>query len=70
MAMAEAAIIAASTTLPGAVRPVGAESARSPVGPTRLRCRVETPPDEVKAAVPDEAAIPDYTGFSMVGVAG
>ena len=68
--MAEAAIIAASVTLPGAARPGGAESARRPGAPARIRCRVETPAGDAKAAPPSDAAFTDYTDFSMVGVAG
>jgi hypothetical protein len=68
--MAEAVIIAASATSPGAVRPGGAESARRAVAPTRIRCRVETPAGDAKAVLPSDAAVTDYTDFSMVGVAG
>ena len=68
--MAEAAIIAVPATLPGAVHPVGAEPSRRPVAPTRIRCRVEPTPAEVKAAPPSDPAVADYTDFSMVGVAG
>jgi hypothetical protein len=68
--MAEAAIIAASAALPGAARPGGVESAHRPVAPARIRCRVETPPGNAKAAPPSDAAVTDYTDFSMVGVAG
>jgi hypothetical protein len=70
MAMAEAAIIAAPAPLPGAGRPAGAESARRPVAPARIRCRAETLAGDVKAAPPSDATATDYTDFSMVGVAG
>ena len=68
--MAEAAIIAPSAPSPGAARPVGTEPARRPLAPARIRCRVETPSGEGKAAPPSAAAVTDYTDFSMVGVAG
>lgn len=68
--MAEAAIIAASAASPGAVHPAGAESARRPVAPIRFRCRAKTPSGEVTATPPSDAAVTDYTDFSMIGVAG
>jgi hypothetical protein len=65
MAMAEPARILPQAPAPGATRADPAAGGRRPSPPARLRCRGE--PDTAPETA-DQAA--DYTGFSMVGVAG
>jgi hypothetical protein len=74
--MAEPAFLLPSATATIAARSNPAAGARRAAAPARLRCRVEPaadqPPSDQSGAAPqgeeDEAI--DYTGFSMVGVAG
>lgn len=68
--MAEAAIAVSSATLPVVVRPGDVQSARRPVVPLRVRCRVDALPGEGTAAPAGDAGATDHTDFSMVGVAG
>jgi len=69
MAMAEPARILPQATAPGAARANPAAGGRRPSPPARLRCRAEPESTAESTAEPSDQAN-DYTGFSMVGVAG
>jgi len=70
MVMAEPAANLLIKTPSGAVRPNATSGARWPASPARLRRRAEAPP-EPRGAEPGTADDgTDYTGFSMVGIAG
>ncbi len=79
--MAEPALSLSPATAAGAPRSNPTAGVRRPAAPPRLRCRPETPPETLgqSGAEPEAATetgpetgleATDYTGFSMVGVAG
>jgi hypothetical protein len=67
--MAEPAFLLPSATATIAARSNPAAGARRAAAPARLHCRVEATADQPAAPQSEDEAI-DYTGFSMVGVAG
>jgi len=81
MAMAEPAFSLSPATAAGAARSNPTAGACRPAAPARLRCRPETPPEtpgqsgaelEAAAETGPETGLEatDYTGFSVVGIAG
>jgi hypothetical protein len=68
--MAEPAFVLSSATAFGAAWPSAAAEARRPAIAARPRCRAETPPLQGGTEPETAADATDYTGFSMVGIAG
>jgi hypothetical protein len=68
--MAEPAFVLPQATQTVAARSNLAPGARRAAAPARLRCRVEAASDQPGAEPESEDEATDYTGFSMVGVAG
>jgi hypothetical protein len=68
--MAEPALVLPQATATVAERSSAAGGARRAAAAARLRCRAEVAPDQTSPAPKAEDDSADYTGFSMVGVAG
>jgi hypothetical protein len=68
--MAEPALVLPQATATVAARSNSAAGARRAAAVARLRCRVEAAPEQTSPAPTAEDDAADYTGFSMVGVAG